>query len=116
MRKTCDGNGTENSAAKSTSPLSMNRSMRSLTSAVIGSSRRAIFCGAKMGSSSLRNFLWSGGSICSGMSGRWFCRSTASAFDENTSGLRSASSISTRRVSTTISPRSITGMESRRSL
>ena len=50
--------------------------------------------GAKRGSSSLRNLAWSGGSICRGISGRICPIATASAFDENTSGVRSTVSTS----------------------
>ena len=66
VRNTCDGNGTENSAAKSISSRSMNPSIRSLTSAVSGSSSSAICRGAKIGSRILRKPLCAGGSICSG--------------------------------------------------
>ena len=62
-----------------------------------GSSSNAISRGAKIGSRILRYFLWSGGSICNGISGRTFFRSTASMFDENVSGSRKISSISAPR-------------------
>src|SRR4029450_12201751 len=70
--------------------------MRSLTGLVSGSSSSAMRRGANSGSRILRNFLWSGGSICSGIIGRTFWRSTADMLDEKTSGLRNASSISPR--------------------
>src|SRR3984957_16638980 len=97
FRKTCEGNGTENSLAKSTSPRSMNWSMRSLTSAETDSSMAVILRGEKIGSSSLRYLRWSGGSIWSGIIGRLFFRSTASMLDEKISGWRRASSISALR-------------------
>ena len=86
MRNTWEGNGTENSAAKSISSRSINPSIRLLTVALTESSMRAICLGAKMGSRILRYFLCSGGSIWSGIIGRLFLRSTASALDEKTSG------------------------------
>ena len=45
-----------------------------------------------------------GGSIWSGMSGRTLQRSTAAMFDEKTSGFRNASSITSRRLSSTPMP------------
>ena len=101
MRNTWEGKGTENSWAKSTSPRSMKPSMRWFTSADTSSSRSAILRGENIGSSSLRNFLCSGGSICSGIIGRLFFRSTASMLEEKISGWRSAWSISSLRDSST---------------
>ncbi len=50
--------------------------------------------GANNGSRILRYFTWSGGSICSGISGRTepIARASTVAADENTSGWRNASS------------------------
>ena len=76
----------ENSLAKSSSPRSMKPSIRWLTSSETSWSMSAILRGAKIGSSSLRNFLCSGGSICSGIMGRLFLRSTASMLEEKISG------------------------------
>ena len=113
-RKTREGNGTENSEEKSTSPRSMNRSMSSFTVRATDSSMSAICRGAKIGSSSLRYFLWSGGSIWRGMRGRRFFRSTASALEEKTSGCRKTSSASALQVTTTPTPSTaMTGMVSR---
>ena len=118
VRKTCEGNGTENSLAKSTSPWSMKPSMRSLTR-----TRHLLLHGrhlarrAKIGSSSLRYFLCSGGSIWSGIIGRLFLRSTASMFDEKISGCRRASSMTPLVDRTTPVPSmAMTGHSSRRAL
>ena len=102
MRNTCDGSGTENSWAKSTSPRSMNPSMRSLTNAATGSSSAAMCRGANSGSRILRYFTWSGGSICNGMSGRTepIASVATVAADENTSGRRKASIAASLVVST----------------
>ena len=75
-----------NSAPNSHSPRPMKASMRSLTSPVMSSSKGAIWRGANMGSSRRRYLTWSGGSTCSGMSGRFCPRSTASIADEKISG------------------------------
>ena len=56
--------------AKSISDALPNRSMSSFTSFSIGASSARIRWGANNGSIILRYFLWSGGSISIGMSGR----------------------------------------------
>ncbi len=104
VRKTCDGNGSEKRAVKSISSSSMNPSMSSLTSLSMGSVRACMRLGAKRGSRILRYFRCSGGSICSGISGRRVLRSTASVFDENTSGWRNTSSTAAREQAITPTP------------
>ena len=117
VRKTCEGKGTENSRAKSTSPLSMKRSIRSLTRTATSPSIIVMRRGAKIGSSSLRYFLCSGGSICRGISGRAFFRSTAVMLDVKVSGWRRASSMSTLRLrSTPVPSMARTGLSSRSAL
>ena len=54
---------------------------------VVDSSSTFIRCGANSGSRSLRYFRWSGGSICSGISGRFVFRSWAVVLDENDVGV-----------------------------
>ena len=61
-----------------TRPSATTAATRSRTSARVRSSSRAICLGAKIGSSSLRKLRCSGGSICSGMSGRTCPMATAS--------------------------------------
>ena len=63
-----------------------------------------------------RYFAWSGGSICSGISGRSLPRSTASMFDENRSVRLSAISMSVRRLRTTACGVRNTGFDSRNTL
>ena len=53
-------------------------------------------CGENSGCEILRYFTWSGGSICSGMSGRTLPRSAADIAEEKISGRRSTSSTSDR--------------------
>ena len=92
----------------------MKPSMSSFTVRVTDSSIRAICRGAKIGSRILRYFLWSGGSIWSGIRGRRFFRSTASALEEKTSGWRNTSSTWALQVTTTPTPSTgNTGMLSR---
>ena len=106
VRNTCEGNGVENRSQKSISVSPSSWSMSSFTSAVVDSSSSRIRCGANSGSSSLRYFLWSGGSICSGISGRLLLRSAAAALDEKTSGWRSTCSTPSREATITPTPSS----------
>ncbi len=82
----------------------MNLSIRSLANSATASSMATILRGANSGSSNLRYFFCSGGSICSGIIGRLFLRSTASMLDEKISGWRRASSISALRLNSTPMP------------
>ena len=68
-KKVSDGNGTQNSSENSASPREANVSMSSPASSRICASSGAICLGPKIGSSSLRHFLWSSPSISSGIKG-----------------------------------------------
>ena len=119
LRKTCDGNGTRTAVAKLHLAL-VDEAVDEVADQPGAVLEQGHCLGAKIGSRSLRNFLWSGGSICSGISGRICPMATASIPELKISGCwrtwRTSASPPTMTMSMSPSAMSTHGPASRSSL